>query len=86
MTAKERLSSKEFRLRVIEGLVVKTYVSSRKKDNSAPVEIKKRKPFVSAEIRTKGSDHQSARLEGRRLCSRGSTKQKEVQTSWKRSV
>ena len=86
MTAKERISSKEFRLQVIEELVVKTYVSSRKKDSSTLVDIKKRKLFVSAQIRTKGSDHQSARLEGRRLCSRGSTKQKEMQTSWKRSV
>ena len=54
------------RLRVIEELVDETYISSQKKERNSRVAIKKRKPFVSAKLRTKEPEYLPDGLEDRR--------------------
>nr|XP_023016389.1 piggyBac transposable element-derived protein 4-like [Leptinotarsa decemlineata] len=67
------MSSKDFRRQVINSLVAEKLVSHKRSSSQSivPVQIKKSKPFVPAEVRHQSSKHQPERSTRRRcaLCS-----------------
>ncbi|XP_045469290.1 uncharacterized protein LOC123676973 [Harmonia axyridis] len=77
----EEITHKDFRRRVIDGLVAEMIVSLKRKRDNSPLEIKKHKPQVSIEVRLDSSAHQPGRGT-RRRCAVCSTKINQVRTEW----
>jgi len=79
-----KISAKDFRRSIINGLVSETVVNKKRPSTSlscAKLEIKKSKPFVPSEIRHQSSKHQPERS-SRRRCALCSTKAKQIRTDW----
>lgn len=77
-----RLDLKTFRRHIVFGLVGERYTQGvANGPNDTPLQISRKKPHISKEIRQTGSSHQPVRGT-RRRCAVCSSKQKQVSTFW----
>ena len=81
----EKITNKEFRRRVYEGLLAKAIVCSQSSTSSSTrrksVEVKGHKPFVSRTIRLESASHQPVRSTSKR-CALCSNKKNPIRTIW----
>lgn len=75
-----KLSLKNFRRRVVDGLLAQNQLQPKKKQN-VPQQISKHKPHISPEVRFESSVHQPTRGTLRR-CGLCSTKKNQKRTEW----
>lgn len=82
-TNEPKMTAKNFRREIVNGLVASTLVSSKRKASSNQVQIqrKKSKPFIPESVRLHAAEHQPERG-SRRRCALCSTKAKPVRTDW----
>ncbi|XP_008179688.1 piggyBac transposable element-derived protein 4-like [Acyrthosiphon pisum] len=79
---KEKLSMKDFRRRIVDGLLAPNQLQpQKKKKNKSSCRISKHKPHISPEVRFQSSVHQPARGTLRR-CGHCSTKKNKKRTEW----
>lgn len=75
----EKISLKNFRRRVVDGLLAPNQLQTKKKNHS--IQVSHHKPHVAPEVRFESSAHQPTRGTLRR-CALCSTKAKQKRTEW----